>query len=478
MLYKKFLQKIENDLKISGAGDDANPEHDRYLINNKNYQKVLIKNIPYIFTCDKDEKLLCKKGFSIEIEAGVIKKVFKAKDINQKYYDLIYDASKRGGVIVTPGLINTHAHIHMYHLRSAMMLDEGEGVDQAIADMAVWQKSDTDEQMAYASVADLTEQQKFGITTTLTQGPSFNAHEAAARATHHNLINAVSAVSNSRPSNNPEMVKKIFEKKSEYFSIPAVSLHYLYKTKISELREIKEMIDENNSLLTFHMAESDFVVKQTLKKHKLREVKLLETVGLLNDRSIASHVLHVNDSEIKRMAESGMGIAHLPTSNTIHKSGIFPIFRFMKVAGSRKISLGTDSVISKNRLDILTEAYQARLTHIFKRTLKFGTLFKMMTSSGANVLHMPQRGRILPGMQADLAFWKIKDRGCIPYDEKNPFSLIGNMITHNGRTVRDLMINGKFVIKNRRHQLIDESKLLDSIQKRHIRMRRRSRKID
>lgn len=474
MLYKKFLKKIEKDLKIYGAGDDANPEHDRYLINNKNYHRVLIKNARYIFTCDKDDKLVCKKKYSIEIENGIITKVFRAKNVNPKDYDLVYDASKRGGIIVTPGMVNTHAHIHMYHLRSAMMLDEGEGVDQAIADMAVWQKNDTDEQMAYASVADLTEQQKFGITTTMTQGPSFHAHEAAARATHHNLVNAVSAVSNSRPTNSPEMVKKIFANKAEYFSTPAVSLHYLYKTKISELREIKEMIDENSSLLTFHMAESDFVVKQTLRKHKMREVKLLEKVGLLNDRSIASHVLHVNNSEIKKMAESGMGIAHLPTSNTIHKSGIFPIFRFMAAVGSRKISLGTDSVISKNRLDILTEAYQARLTHIFKRTLKFGTLFKMMTSSGANVLHMPNRGRILPGMQADLAFWKIKDRGCIPYDEKNPFTLIGNMITHNGRTVRDLMINGKFVIKNRRHQLIDESKLLNSIQKRQAKMRRRS----
>jgi cytosine/adenosine deaminase-related metal-dependent hydrolase len=99
-----------------------------------------------------------------------------------------------------------------------------------------------------------------------------------------------------------------------------------------------------------------------------------------------------------------------------------------------------------------------------------------MTINGAAVTHMPDRGRILPSFKADLCFWKLRDRGFIPYDEKNPFTLLGNLITHNGRTVRDLMINGKFIIKNRRHLFIDESKLLDRLQARHMEMRKRINK--
>lgn len=472
MSYSQILTKFEKNLKKEKKVKEQKAEHSRYKIKKKNYKKVLVRDIPFIFTCDKDNKLVLKKKHSIEIENGIITKVWRAKNIDTKKYDLVYDASKRGGVVVTPGLINTHAHIHMYLLRSAMMLDEGEGIDEAIANMAVWQKNDTDELMAFAGVADLTEQQKNGITTTLTHGPSFEAGEVAARATHHNLVNAVSAVSNSRPSNTPEMVEKIFQNKKDYYSIPAASIHYLYKTPLPILKKIKELVEKHDSLLTFHMAESPFVVAETVKNHGMRETKLMEKAGLLNNRSIASHVLHVNNSEIKKMIDAEVGIAHLPTSNTIHKSGIFPIWDFRDADGGNLISLGTDSVISKNRLDILTEAYQARLTHLFKRTLKFGTLFKMMTANGAKVLHMNDRGKIIPGMRADLAFWKLKDRGCIPYDESNPFTLIGNIITHNGRTVRDLMVNGEFIIKNRKHQLIDESKLLDQIQKRHMKMRK------
>ena len=88
---------------------------------------------------------------------------------------------------------------------------------------------------------------------------------------------------------------------------------------------------------------------------------------------------------------------------------------------------------------------------------------------------MPDRGKILPGMKADLAFWKLKDRGFIPFDQKNPMTLLGNLITHGGRAVRDLMINGEFVVKSRRHAKINESRLLAVLQKKHMAMRRRMR---
>ncbi|PIQ80248.1 MAG: hypothetical protein COV79_01430, partial [Parcubacteria group bacterium CG11_big_fil_rev_8_21_14_0_20_41_14] len=53
----------------------------------------------------------------------------------------------------------------------------------------------------------------------------------------------------------------------------------------------------------------------------------------------------------------------------------------------------------------------------------------------------------------------------------NPITLVGNLITHGGRTVRDLMINGKFIIKDRKHLLINESELLDQTQSAHMQMR-------
>jgi len=99
-----------------------------------------------------------------------------------------------------------------------------------------------------------------------------------------------------------------------------------------------------------------------------------------------------------------------------------------------------------------------------------------MTTNGARALHLKDKGKIIPGMKADLCFWKLKDRGFIPYDENDPITLIGNIITHGGRTVRDLMINGKFIIKDRRHLFVDESKLLEKIQQAHMKIRKKVNK--
>ena len=111
--------------------------------------------------------------------------------------------------------------------------------------------------------------------------------------------------------------------------------------------------------------------------------------------------------------------------------------------------------------------------HQDKFVIYYEELFKMMTSNAADMLNMKDRGRILPGFRADLAFWKVRDRGFVPYDEDNPASIIGNMITHGGRNVRDLMINGEFVISNRRHNLVNETRVLDELQSHHQQLRKR-----
>ena len=232
-------------------------------------------------------------------------------------------------------------------------------------------------------------------------------------------------------------------------------------------------MNEFDTLFTFHMAESEMVAAACVQTFGERETDVLEKFGLLNERSIASHVIYVNDTEIQRLVAASVGIAHLPTSNVIHKSGIFPFWKFYDSGGLPHLTLGTDGVVSKSRLDLITEAYQTRLSHLYERTVKFSSLFKMLTSNGARVLHMPDHGRIAPGYKADISFWKLKDRGCVPYDKNEPMTLLGNIITHGGRTVRDLMINGRFIIKNRRHQLVDESKLLELLQASHMEMRER-----
>jgi len=252
-----FLKKISLKLKVKNQVDDA---RGRYLIHKQQYKNILISNAPFVFTCDANNQIKIFKNHSIIIENGIIKEVELAKKIkNKNQFDLVYDAGKRGGTVITPGFINAHAHIHMYLMRSAMMLDEGAEIDKAIFDMAAWQRHEGEEAQCVASIGDLTEEQKNGITSTLTHGPSFETGEYGARLTCHNLINAVSAISNSRPTNTPEAIETLLAQKLNTHSQIALSLHYLYKANAQTLRKVQKIIDKHKLLFTCHLAENDVV---------------------------------------------------------------------------------------------------------------------------------------------------------------------------------------------------------------------------
>ena len=464
---KKLVCKDDRNLKTD--------PHSRLKINKADYKTILIKNAPYIFTCDENDKLRVRENYSITIKDGVIEQVAPAAEIraDEKSFDLVYDAGKRGGIVITPGLINAHAHPPMYLLRSSMSLDEGEDLNETLKNLYLWEKEMTPEDFAVSTIGDLTEEQKNGISTTLSHYNYFHPADFAAETAGHNLVNAISVASHVSPENRPELIEKLAAETAGSISRLAMSVHYLYRADAKVLKKMKELVEKYGLLFTCHFAETPKAVSETIKKHKLKEVRVLKKYGLLNSNTVISHAVHLDGKEIKELVKGEVGVVHLPTSNTIHKSGTFPFWKFHDAGGYPRIALGTDSVVSKSRLDLLSEAFQTRMTHIFDRTVKFGSLFKMMTINGARILKYPDRGRILPGFRADIAFWKLKDRASMPYDTDKPITILGNIITHHGGAVRDLMINGKFTVKERRHTLINESRLLELLQEKHMEMRKR-----
>lgn len=451
-------------------------KHTRYQIigQPKKFRRVLIHGATFVLTADQHDKVQVKTNYSIYIVDGIIKEVFPKgrKKIPENKIDVIYDASKRSGIVITPGFINAHSHPPMYLLRSSMTLDKGDVVLQ-VAKMAKLEAQMRDDDFFLGAVGDFTEEQKNGITTTLSHYGVFEPIEKAAKLTRQNVINAISAVSNSHPNNSPKMIERYLKNKKKYFSKPALAIHYLHRPSLKQMEEIKGLVKKYKVLLTMHAAETEFWVQECVKKYGKRTVEAAVDLGLAGPNLILSHGVHLSEEEIKLIKKYKIGVVHLPTSNKIHKSGELKYPLFVKHGADKFLALGTDSVISKNTLDLLSEALQMRIIFQDRQRVTYEDLFKMMTSQAASVLRLGKVGKILPGYRADFAFWKLRDRGFMPYNEKKPISLIGNMITHGGRNVRDLMINGEFVITNRLHNLINESKLLSELQRVHMDLRQR-----
>jgi 5-methylthioadenosine/S-adenosylhomocysteine deaminase len=134
-------------------------------------------------------------------------------------------------------------------------------------------------------------------------------------------------------------------------------------------------------------------------------IELLERTGLLRARPLLIHCVQLDEEDRRRIADAGARIAHCPIANARLGHGTAPLME-IREAGIA-VGLGTDSVASNNRLDLLEEARTAQIVqrarHRAPSLLPADELLRLVTIDGARVLGLEDRiGSLEPGKDADL----------------------------------------------------------------------------
>ncbi|HEX9939420.1 MAG TPA: amidohydrolase family protein [Longimicrobium sp.] len=134
-------------------------------------------------------------------------------------------------------------------------------------------------------------------------------------------------------------------------------------------------------------------------------VEMLDRLGVLAARPLLIHCVLVEYDDMVRMADNGCAVAHCPVANAKLGHGIAP-YAELREAGVR-VGLGTDSVGSNNRQDLLEEARIASLLHRGRAAsydvLTPADLLRLVTIDGAQALGLDERvGTLEPGKDADL----------------------------------------------------------------------------
>jgi 5-methylthioadenosine/S-adenosylhomocysteine deaminase len=134
-------------------------------------------------------------------------------------------------------------------------------------------------------------------------------------------------------------------------------------------------------------------------------IEMLDRLGVLRARPLLIHVVDADADDIARIRESGSSVAHCPTANARLGHGVAPV-PGLRQAGVA-VGVGTDSVGSNNRLDLLEEARTASLLQraLARRpdVLTTEDLLRMVTLEGARSLGLDdQIGSLQPGLEADL----------------------------------------------------------------------------
>lgn len=129
----------------------------------------------------------------------------------------------------------------------------------------------------------------------------------------------------------------------------------------------------------------------------------LEAAGLLGPRTSLVHGNHPARGELERIAASGATVVHCPGSHRFFERGDFPWQRY-RSAGVR-LALGTDSLASNLDLSMLREMALLRES---APELDPREVFAMATCNGAQAVSWPQAGTLVPGAPADMAAFRIE----------------------------------------------------------------------
>ena len=129
-------------------------------------------------------------------------------------------------------------------------------------------------------------------------------------------------------------------------------------------------------------------------------LQIYEEAGLVGDRSVFAHCIHLSDSEWDRLAASGAVIAHCPDSNDFLGSGGMPLPAL--VSRGIPMTIGTDVAAGRSfRIPhILASAYDNALRSGHPVTP--ATLLWWGTRGGALALGHPEVGAIQTGLEADI----------------------------------------------------------------------------
>ena len=139
-------------------------------------------------------------------------------------------------------------------------------------------------------------------------------------------------------------------------------------------------------------------------------VEWLDQHGVLTERTLCIHAVQVTSQDVDRLATSDAAVAHCPLSNHAHGHGAAPLQAFL--AAGVRVGLGTDSVVSVGRLDLLAEARFAQ-----KRAgLTAEQAVELCTLRAARALGLDDTGSLRPGKWADCTVIRVPPGEGTPSD--------------------------------------------------------------
>ena len=171
-----------------------------------------------------------------------------------------------------------------------------------------------------------------------------------------------------------------------------------------------------------------------------------EEHGLIGERALFGHAIHLEPREIDRLAEIGAAVVHCPTSNTFIGSGLFDMAKI--AARHIPIGLATDTGGGSSFSMLRTMAAAYEIGQLRGTPLHAAQLIWLATAGSARSLHLQDKiGSLTPGLEADITILDLASTPAIEQRSTNANSvwdmLFATIMMGDDRAVKTVWVNGR-----------------------------------
>ena len=368
------------------------------------------------------------------------------------------------GMVVMPGLINTHTH-------APMVLYRGLGDDLALMDWL--QKYIFPAEAKTVSPAFVRTGTELAALEMIRSGTTtyvdmYYFEEEIARATKRAGLRGVLGqtiiefpVADAKTPADALKRAEAFirEFQNDELITPAVAPHAVYTNDAATLTRSRDLAVKYGVPLVIHLAETEAETGLSLQRHKARPVTALDALGFFKGRVIAAHGVWIEPDEIQLLHKRGVGVAHNPESNMKLASGTAPVPAYLKAGVA--LGLGTDGAASNNDMDMFEAMRQAaflhKLTSNDPQMVSARVALEMATMGGARVIGREKElGSLEVGKLADVLIVRMDQPRQTPMYE--PISHL--VYTTRGDDVDTTIVNGRVLMRGGKVLTLDQAQVL------------------
>jgi 5-methylthioadenosine/S-adenosylhomocysteine deaminase len=415
----------------------------------------------YVITMDAQRRVI--ENGAVAVRGDRILAVGSKSEIDRKFQPAA--RLDRPDAILAPGLINTHAH-------AAMSLFRGIADDMRLQDwlekfiFPAEAKNVSPEFVRWGTRLACLEMLLAGATT-YTDMYYFEdvvaeaTKEAGMRGVLGETIIGFPVPDNKTPAAALKFTEEYLKRfRNDPLIVPAVAPHALYTNSDETLAAARALANRYGVPLVIHLSETKKENDDTLAKRGRTPAQVLDSLGMLAGRTVAAHCVWLTGDDMRILKTRGTGIAHCPSSNMKLASGVAPVVKMLALG--LDVGLGTDGPAgSNNDFDMFEEMdLAAKLQKVFTgdpRALPARTALEMATIGGARALGMEKEiGSLEPTRRADMITVRLDRPNAVPL-----YDVYSQMVyALKGCDVRDVMVNGRPVVRDGHSLLLDEKQIL------------------